>query len=104
MLILSTTNQIELENTIRFEGPDNPQLVGGSYSLTCVVTADLPPEVKWRDGDGNEIPYEDEETGGVFVEEKVVIGRTTRLTLRFRSLLTSHGGSYSCLSLSLIHI
>ena len=63
-----------------------------------MVTADLLSDVKWRDGNGNDI--EDEESGrGVYVEKKVVIGRTTRLTMRFRSLLTSQGGSYSCLSI-----
>ena len=85
---------------VKIEGPRNPLLAGGSYSFTCVVTADILPEVKWRDGDGNDIPYEDEESGnGVYVDKKVVTGHTTHLILRFRSLLTSQGGSYTCLSI-----
>ena len=88
----------ELENTIKFEGPENPLLAGGSYSLTCVVTADLLPEVKWRDGEGNDVLHEANENGGMLVEEEVN-GHVTRLTLRFPSLLASHGGTYSCLSI-----
>lgn len=91
---------IELENTIRIEGPRNPLLAGGSYSFTCVVTADLLPEVKWRDGHGNDIPYVDEESGnGIYVDKEVVTGHITRLTLQLTSLLTSQGGSYACLSI-----
>lgn len=85
---------------ISIEGPRNPLLAGGLYSFTCVVTADLLPKVKWRDGDGNDIPYEDEESGnGVFVDREVVTGHTVQLTLRFTLLLTSQGGSYACLSI-----
>jgi hypothetical protein len=65
------------------------------YSLTCVVTADIAPEVKWRDGNNNQI-YSTNRS--VFVSRPVVSGRTTRLTLNFNSLRTSHGASYSCLS------
>ena len=91
----------ELENIVRIEGPRNPLKAGGSYSFTCVVTADLLPEVKWRDGGGNDIQHEDEESGniGVYIDKKVVTGHTTRLTVRFRSLLTSQGGGYTCLSI-----
>ena len=91
-------NSIELENTIRVEGPENPLLAGESYSFTCVVTSDLLPEVNWRDGDWNELTREDEENRGVYVDKEVVTGHVTRLTLRFTSLLTSHGGTYSCSS------
>ena len=76
----------------------NPLIAGGSYSLTCVVTADLHPVVTWRDGKGNEVPREHEENEGVFTTEEEVIGRSVRLTLKFRQLLTSQGGSYTCLS------
>lgn len=90
-----------MENTVRIEGPRNPLLAGGSYSFTCTVTADLLPEVKWRDGDGNDIQYEDveESENGVYINKKVVTRHTTSLILRFRSLLTSQGGSYTCLSI-----
>ena len=99
-IIIIVSKQTELENTIRIEGPRNPLLAGGSYFITCVITADLLPEVKWRDGDGHDIPYEDEESGnGVYVDKEVVTGHTTRLTLQFTSLLTSQGGSYACLSI-----
>ena len=76
----------------------NPLLAGGSYSLTCVVTADLHPVVTWRDGKGNEVPSEHEENEGVYTTEEEVIGRSVRLTLNFTQLLTSQGGSYTCLS------
>ena len=86
----------ELENTIRIEGTSNPWVAGRSgYSLTCVVTADIAPEVKWRDGNNNQISNT---KSSVFVSEPVVSGRTTRLTLYFNLLRTSHGASYSCLS------
>ena len=88
----------ELENTIRIEGTSNPWVAGrSSYSLTCVVTADIAPEVKWRDGSNNQISNTNSSVD-VFVSELVVSGRTTRLTLNFNSLRTSHGASYSCLS------
>ena len=71
------------------------------YSLTCVVTADIAPDVKWRDGNNNHISDTDNSTS-VFISEPVVSGRTTRLTLNFNSLRTSHGASYSCLSVTTI--
>ena len=64
-----------------------------------MVTADVLPEVKWRDGEGNDISYEEESGGGVYVDKEKITGRTTRLKLRLRSLLTSQGGTYSCLSI-----
>ena len=88
----------ELENTIRIKGTSNPWVAGRSgYSLTCVVTADIAPEVKWRDGSNNQISNTNSSVD-VFVSEPVVSERTTHLTLNFNSLRTSHGASYSCLS------
>ena len=89
-----------MENVVKIEGPDNPWVADGSnYSLTCVVTADIAPEVKWRDGDGNQISPSDEASDSISVSEPVVIGKITRLTLNFSSLRTSQGASYSCLSI-----
>ena len=99
VLNLFSNDCSELENNVRLEGPDNPLLAGGDYAITCVVTADVLPEVKWRDGEGNDIPYEEESGGGVYVDKEKITGRTTRLKLRFPSLLTSQGGTYSCLSI-----
>ena len=88
----------ELENTIRIKGASNPWVAGRSgYSLTCVVTADIAPEVKWRDGSNNQISNTNSSVD-VFVSEPVMSGRTTRLTLNFNSLRTSHGARYSCIS------
>ena len=64
-----------------------------------MVISDLIPEVKWRDRAGNEVPKEGEKSEGIFVEDERVIGRTTRLTIKFRSLVASQGGSYTCLSI-----
>lgn len=97
-ILCTIVSKTELENTIRFEAPVNPLLAGGSYSLTCVVTADLHPVVKWRDGEGNVVPREHEESEGVFTTEEEVMGRSVRMTLKFRQLLTSQGGSYTCSS------
>jgi hypothetical protein len=88
----------ELDNTVKIEGTSNPWVAGRSgYSLTCVVTADIAPEITWRDGNSNQITNTNS-SGDVFVSRPVVSGRTTRLTLNFNSLRTSHGASYSCLS------
>ena len=88
----------ELDNIVRIEGTSNPWLASRSgYSLTCVVTADIVPEIKWRDGNNNQISNTNSSVD-IFVSEPVVSGRTTRLTLNFNSLRTSHGASYSCLS------
>ena len=88
----------ELDNMVRIEGSSNPWVAGRSgYSLTCVVTADIAPEVKWRDGNSNQISNTNS-SADVFVSEAVVNGRTTLLTLNFKLLQTSHGASYSCLS------
>lgn len=89
---------IELENTITIEGASNPWLAGRSgYSLTCVVIADVAPEVQWMDGNNNQISTTDS-ASSVFVSEPVISESITRLTLNFSSLRTSHGASYSCLS------
>ena len=88
----------ELDNIVRIEGTSNPWVAGRSgYSLTCVVTADIAPEIKWRDGNNNHISNTNSSVD-IFVSEPVISGRTTRLTLNFNSLRTSHGASYSCLS------
>ena len=88
----------ELDNIVRIEGTSNPWVAGRSgYSLTCMVTADIAPEIKWRDGNNNPISNTNSSVD-IFVSEPVVSGRTTRLILNFNSLRTSHGASYSCLS------
>ena len=76
-------------------GPSNPLQAGGKYSLTCNVTSDLPPTVKWLDPDDNAVDNSD---SSVIVSQPVTLGNTTTLVLKFDPLKASHGGSYSCVS------
>ena len=78
----------ELTHLVAIDGPDNPLPAGEAHSFICTVTSDLPPTVKWLDPDDNEVD-------GLKV---VSSGNTTAVTLTFDPLLTSHGGTYSCVS------
>ena len=75
-------------------GPLSPWLAGNhSYTLTCVVIADVIPEVKWID-----FTYNLEEKERLTLSGPVVSGSHTTLNLTFHSLRTSQAGRYSCVS------
>ena len=84
----------ELANTVQISGSSNPLAAGRRHSLTCHVTSDITPTVKWVGLDGTEL-----ETGeGMIVSEPVRYGLNTTMVLTFDTLKTSHGGDYSCVS------
>lgn len=64
-----------------------------TYSLTCVVFADITPDVKWEGPDGNEVVSDNART-----VERIVFGQYTVLNLKFNKLDTSHAGRYTCTS------
>ena len=92
---IHTTYPTELNNRVAIQGPSNPLLAGNSYTLTCVATADITPEVRWTDPSGNSV----EGGEGLSVSGPFVSGDTTTLSLTFSYLRTSQAGTYSCLSI-----
>ena len=92
---MHTPHATELNNRVSIEGPSNPLMAGGSYTLTCNATADITPVVRWTDPSGDSV-----ETGeGVSLSGPIVSGDTTTLRLTFSYLRTSQAGTYSCLSI-----
>lgn len=87
----------ELAHKVEITGPANPLSAGEKYSLTCTVTSDLPPSVKWL-GPGNHAV--DGSDVSVRMLEPVTQGNTTTLVLYFDPIKTSHGGTYTCTSIS----
>ena len=85
----------ELTHTVDITGPSNPLSAGGKHTLTCTVTSDLSPTVKWLDPDNNEVDGSDV---AVVMDDMVANGNTTTLLLHFDPLKTSHGGTYACVS------
>lgn len=85
----------ELTHTVNISGPANPLSAGEKYSLTCTVTFDLLPFVRWLGPGNDEVDGSDV---SVRVSEPVTGGNTTTLTLHFDPIRTSHGGTYSCRS------
>ena len=69
---------------------------GQAYTLTCTVEkADgvpLDPTVQWMTADGVAL----ESTGNIMIGAVETSGLTSTLTLTFDTLLTSHGGNYTC--------
>ena len=94
MIIMLSHMYTELDHIVSIEGQDNPLLAGEVHTFTCVVVTDITPTVKWMGPDGNPVV----EGEGIILGDAVVEGNTTRLTMSFSPLCTSHGGSYSCLS------
>ena len=80
-------------NRVSISGPSSPWLAGDSYTLTCVVIADAPPNVEWIDPSGNYLVEE-----GLTFSGPVVSGNCTILNLTFNYLHTSQAGTYSCVS------
>ena len=70
-------------------------LAGNTYTLTCIATADITPDVSWTDPSGNSMSEGD----GVTLGGPVVSGNTTTYSLTFSYLRTSQAGTYSCLSI-----
>ena len=75
---------------------------GGVYNISCIVTSDISPQVKWMGPNGKDISGEDnkrrDDSGGVMLGDEVVTGKQTILSLSFSPLRTSHGGRYTCMS------
>ena len=77
-------------NRVSISGLSSPWLAGYSYTLTCVVIADVPPEsVKWE--------YSDKDYQLMIPKERLS-GNHTNLNLHFNNLRTSQAGRYSCTS------
>ena len=85
----------ELVHDVQVEGSSSPVLAGSKYSMTCTVTFDLPPLVKWLDPLNNEVNGSDVSMTTITIEE----WNTTTVVLQFDPLKTSHGGVYTCVSL-----
>ena len=64
-----------------------------TYNLTCVVFADVTPDVKWIDSDRNVVVSDT-----AFTVEKAVYKKNVTLKLKFNDLDSSHAGRYSCVS------
>ena len=68
---------------------------GGTYNLTCIVEANVPPTVLWLySSDGTTVTN----GSGITVGTQRTTGSTTILTLSFNPLHTSRGGQYTCQS------
>ena len=85
----------ELYNRVTIQGSSSPWLAGNSYTLTCVATTDITPQVKWTDPSGNPVV----EGEGLTLSGPAVFGGNTTLRLTFNYLRTSQAGRYSCLSI-----
>ena len=85
----------ELYNKVTIQGSSSPWLAGNSYTLTCVATTDITPQVKWTDPSGNPVV----EGEGLTLSGPAVFGGNTTLRLTFNYLRTSQAGRYSCLSI-----
>ena len=81
-------------NRVNINGPSDPWMAGNSYTLTCVASADVIPQVEWRDPSGNLV----EEKEGLTLSGPIVSGNHTTLNLTFNYLRTSQAGRYSCVS------
>ncbi len=82
------------------EVPNSPPQAGSNYSLSCTVSSDFSPTVKWLDPDNNEM-----DSSNAISKAFVDGNYTTTLVLNFDPLKTSHRGVYSCVStiLSVLH-
>ena len=79
-----------MEYTISITAPPDPT-AGQSYTLTCeVVVGEGTPTLQWT-GPGVG-------AGGVTEGALMETGHNFTLALTFSSLLTSHGGEYTCQS------
>ena len=72
-------------------------VAGEAFHLVCSITVrdesvNGSLVLSWNGPDGSPVVSE----GPIVVEEPVVSGDTTSLTLQFTSLFTSHGGQYTC--------
>ena len=77
------------------EHPSSPLLASSKYTLTCTVTSDFPPTVKWLDPENNEVNGSD---GYVTIGQPTLDENCTTLVLSFDPVKISHGGVYSCIS------
>ena len=71
-----------------------PLTAGNTYSISCVVTADVQGTVEWADSTGSSVTSSND----LSVRDPVINGKTTTLTLHFNPLHTSHGDRYTCIS------
>ena len=98
----------ELDHTVTIEVPALLE-AGGVYNISCIVTTDIRPHVKWMGPDGKDISAEDIGSGtgiaqatatdsNITTGSPVIMGNQTILSLSFSPLRTSHGGRYTCMS------
>ena len=86
---------LELENIVEIQGPSTPASVGRNATYTCVVTSDFVPTLQWMDKFNNAVTtYGD----SVWTLPQYTIGSKTYMKLNFNPVKSSHGGSYSCVS------
>ena len=78
-------------------GDNHTFTAGDNHTLTCTVNSELPANLKWvRILNGHQ--FEVENTSTITVSAQIVSDRITKKTITFKSLLTSHGGRYVCVS------
>ena len=91
----------ELDHTVTIEVPALLE-AGGVYNISCTVTTDVRPQVKWMGPDGKDISGEDKKrrdnSGSIMYGNEVITRKQTILSLSFSPLHTSHGGRYTCMS------
>ena len=80
---------------MEIDAPVSPLLAGNTYSITCQVTSDVPPLVKWLDPNGSEITAM---KGMISVKYQAFKFNSTSISLTFDPLTASHGGKYVCMS------
>ena len=76
-------------NDVRIEASTDQPTAGENFTLTCIVTSDRPPTVRWSDSHAEGVVLHSQSTNGV----------TSTVVLQFSPLRTSHGGEYTCSSI-----
>ncbi len=82
---------------MKIQGSSHAILPGGKATYTCIVTSDFIPSVQWLDKSNNPVTTSGD---SFWTENQYTIGNTTYLNLVFEPVQTSHGGSYTCKSVT----